>query len=815
MRTALSDLLADAPELVCVHSCVASFVSLQASAETCLAAWIDSLPPTSTLVMPTFTFSFCQTRVFDPHRTPSETGALTEAFRLQEHVIRSHNPIYSVAALGPRAEEVTQKNGETCWGKGSVFELLEQDNALIVGFGVSLARAATVLHRPEECLRVPYRYCKTFEGNRIINNQPQACRASFWVKRRDLDVKNDFLPVIEKLHREGQCQRIQLGRSTVESAYAADICRVETEMLQRDPLAVLADQARVRAELAKTSIAFLGSANLDLLADAVREDYPKWDPIGIRTIPVPFGQYKPHLLQEDTDLRVVNPNAVVFLERLEDLCGETAVDPYGEGLEVFRENLEEYLAVIHQARRTLQGFFIILNFSPSFPSVLGSADPRAAEGLKAIADYGNRRLAEGLKDVEDVCVLDLAPVLSEAGIERRSRKYWYLGRIPFGRNVLDTLARKITGVLLARSGKTARLLVLDLDHTLWGGVIGEDGIEGIQLGGDYPGNAYRDFQRVLKLLKERGLALAIASKNTESVALEAIARHPEMVLKQNDFYAWRINWGDKASSIRSLCGEIGLGPRSVCFLDDSPNEREWVKAQLPDVCVPDLPEDPSERPQFLLNLPCLDLLEMTEEDRHRADQYQAEREIRTQRAAFGCVEDFYRNLDMVVTLCDYTPANSARVLQLISKTNQFNVTTRRYTRAQLEDLMGRGYRIYAVQLKDRFRREEIIGVLIVQWKMRTCTIDSFLLSCRVLGYGVETAVLGWLAAEIQKKGGNQISGEMLETPRNQIVRDLYVKHGFRPVAQENYLLHPLSACTPVPDWVIVKDHTQDRANQPR
>ena len=800
----LSDILRDSPEFVFVHSGVASFGRIASPVESCLAAWNEARPLSSTLIMPTFTFSFCRMGIFDSEQTPSETGILSEYFRCQKGVVRSKHPIYSVAACGPRAEEVANLGGDSCWGQGTVFELLERENALIVGFGVLLSKSATIMHRAEEISQVPYRYCKTFEGKRVTRDGSEICQTHFWVRRLDIDIDNDFSPVIAELSQKGLHRRVHLGSSAIEYAYSRDICRVAMELIQNDPLAVVADRDRIRAEIYRPLISFLGSSNLDLLAQATQEEYQKWDNTGIGIVSVPFGQYKPHILKEDSELRVADPQVIVFLERMEDLCGGMVIDPYGEGFKVFRRNLEEYLITIQHTRRVMKGFIIVFGFFPTLRSTLGNIDHQFPEGLLSMAKYGNARIEEALKGIGDLCILDFASMLIETGIERRSRKYWYLGRLPFAGNGLKALARGLTGAILARCGKSARMLVLDLDNTLWGGSVGEDGFEGLQLGGDYPGNAYLDFQRALRLLKERGIALAIASKNTESVALEAIDQHPEMILKRDDFATWRINWQEKASNIQSICEEIGLGLGSICFLDDNPNEREWVKSQLPEVFVPELPDDPAERPHFLLDLPCLDLVDFTEEDRHRAEQYRKQHEIRTQQQAYENIEDFYRSLNMVVTICGYRRDNKARVLQLIAKTNQFNTTTRRYSEADLEELIAQGFQVYAVKLRDRFRKEEIIGVLIVDWKRSIAEIDSFMLSCRVLGYGIETAILGWLRKEGLSRNSDGLIGEIVETARNQIVRVLYRDNGFEKVENEKFLLRPLMTGVEVPDWICLE-----------
>ena len=236
-------------------------------------------------------------------------------------------------------------------------------------------------------------------------------------------------------------------------------------------------------------------------------------------------------------------------------------------------------------------------------------------------------------------------------------RLWFLGRFPFSAPFTEKFADRLAGLVLASLGKTARLLVLDLDNTLWGGVLGEDGIEGLALGGDFPGNAYRHFQSVLKELSARGIALAVVSKNDEKEAMAAINSLPAMLIREGDLAGWRIGWGDKSASVASLAEDLGLGLESIAFIDDNPAERARMRMALPDVKVIDLPDDPAGYARAVLESPYLACLSVTAEDRKRAKSYVQKRKLESDRGSFADEAAFLRHLQPRVQI---TPRDAAQ-----------------------------------------------------------------------------------------------------------------------------------------------------------
>jgi FkbH-like protein len=407
-------------------------------------------------------------------------------------------------------------------------------------------------------------------------------------------------------------------------------------------------------------------------------------------------------------------------------------------------------------------------------------------------------------ELADTFVVDAEEVIAEVGRTRADPgKYWHLGRVPFSTEFGDALARRVLGLLLALAGRTTRVMVLDLDNTLWGGVLGEDGREGLKLGGAYPGSAFQEFQRTLRSLARRGIALAVASKNDPDQALEMMASHPEMVLRPEDVVAHRISWNEKAQGIDEMLEELSLGKASCMFIDDNPVEREKVRRNLPEVVVPELPLDPAEFSSWLLESPYLECHALTSSDFKRTEQYKARSVANASRRKFTNIDDFYRDLAMQLRFEPLGTDNRARVLQLLVKTNQFNATTRRHDAAAIDALVQRGAEVYAIGSKDRYSGYELMGVLILEPQgAERLHVDSFLLSCRILGRTLETAALGFACGRARARGARTLSAEIIETERNTPVRDVYKRHAFTDLGGGRFEL-PLERAIQIPDYFTV------------
>jgi FkbH-like protein len=387
----------------------------------------------------------------------------------------------------------------------------------------------------------------------------------------------------------------------------------------------------------------------------------------------------------------------------------------------------------------------------------------------------------------------------------------HLAAMRLGYGVLGDLARCYARYIAPLKGLTRKCVVVDLDNTLWGGVVGEDGKDGIKLGPTSPGSEYQDFQRYLLSLTKQGILLAINSKNNLADALEVIRSHDGMVLREDSFVAMRINWSPKSENLVSLAGELNIGLDAMVFLDDSAEEREGIRQMVPEVLTPDLPEDPALYRQTVEALPQLQLLTLTTEDQTRVTQYQAKRERERARADASSLEEYLRSLAITVETARATDGTMPRVHQLIQRTNQFNLTTRRYDSGQLAALArDPERRIYVLRARDRFGDHGVVGTAIVRVDGRCWTVDSFLMSCRVIGYGVETALLAAIERDADRAGADTLVGEFIETDKNVPARDFYERHGFHREAVVDGVIHWRRRLSDDrledPSWVTVADH---------
>jgi FkbH-like protein len=519
----------------------------------------------------------------------------------------------------------------------------------------------------------------------------------------------------------------------------------------------------------------------------------------------PFGQYRILLNDESSDLRRAGHDCYVFAERLEDFAGpfETLDASSIEGV---RERFAEYLAEIGRYRGLIGGRFLVNNFAAVRPFSSTVAElTGAATGIDGLVSEMNAQLAEFMSGLADTQVVPLSAVVADLGrLACDPGKYWLIGRAPFSRHFVEPYAKLVGGMMLAGAGKSARALAVDLDNTIWGGVVGDDGMENLKLGNDHPGNQFLTVQGLLKALGRRGILLTLVSKNTEEVALEAIRKHGSMVLREKDFIAWRINWDAKSGNVEALARELDLSPSSFMFIDDNPVERVDVGENCDGVVVADLPADPAEWPRFLLSHPALTTLALSTEDLNRARSYEVRRDIRSAEGRPGGREAFLHSLGLSLELRPLDATTQLRINQLFAKTNQYNTTSRRYSELDLKNLSAAGDDVFALRVADR-HGSEIAGAVVVRYEARskTCSIDNFVMSCRLLGRGVETAALAVICERAIAHGCERLDGEILETPRNQPCRRLYADHGFTAIAEGRYSLD-LARPVTRPPWFEIR-----------
>jgi FkbH-like protein len=424
---------------------------------------------------------------------------------------------------------------------------------------------------------------------------------------------------------------------------------------------------------------------------------------------------------------------------------------------------------------------------PSFYRGLGILDFQNSTGLRRLTLEMNLALIKELEGVAGIYVLDSSRWL-EVTANPWSPKLWYLSKTPYRSEVFGRAAQDLKVAVGTVLGSARKLLVIDLDDTLWGGIIGDVGWENIVLGGhDHRGEAFVDFQRALKSLRNRGILLAIASKNQEEIALQAFENRPEMVLKLEDFAGWRINWNDKAANIAALASALNLGLQSVVFIDDNPVERARVREALPEVLVPEWPDDKTSYASTLLQLDCFDLPQITDEDRSRGQLYLNEREREKGKAEYQSVEEWLHSLETVVGVEELNQSNVPRVIQLLNKTNQMNLSTRRMTENELGAWLKQERRkLWAFRVRDKFSDSGLTGILSLEAGSNGCRIVDFVLSCRVMGRDIERVMVAVAIQYSRSLGVSELTAKYLETAKNKPCRDFWLKSGLTQCVENTF-----------------------------
>lgn len=500
-----------------------------------------------------------------------------------------------------------------------------------------------------------------------------------------------------------------------------------------------------------------------------------------------FDQYRQEILDPASALYRFAPDIVILLLDCQDVFADLFHNPFGYQEEQRQARVENELhnlrRYVELMRERLPNSTLFLNTLASPPTTtLGLLEYNSPYSVRGAVAWYNIGLAKLARQVTHTYIVDCEALATEMGWgEWIDERLWLLGRMRLSRGALARLAQRYKSAIRATHGMAKKVLALDADNTLWGGVIGTDGLEGIQIGHEGIGLAYRQFQMEILNLYRRGVLLVLISKNNPQDVYEVLDNHPAMLLKREHFAALQVSWQDKATSLQQTAAQLNLGLESFVFVDDSPFECAWVQDRLPEVQVLHLPQDPAEFVSALRELDAFASLAITNEDLARGQLYREEQQRQTLQHATGSIEEFYASLGMRAVIRSVTTATLARTAQLTQKTNQFNLTTRRYTEADINALAEHpANKIYTLSLSDCFGENGLVGVAILTWEGEIARLDTFLLSCRVMGRTVETAFLAFLAACAQAHGARYLAGEFLPTQKNMPVRDFYKQHGFAP-----------------------------------
>jgi FkbH-like protein len=538
-------------------------------------------------------------------------------------------------------------------------------------------------------------------------------------------------------------------------------------------------------DTAALRLCLLSNATTNLLAPALIASAARYG-VDLEVIEVPFGQAMQAVFDPASELKLAPPDLALLgfdhrlIVALEDVTDEKQAE------EAVSSALSE-IETLRDGLRDLGCGASLVQTLPCPPTyVTGSYDRRLPGSVHACVDRFNARLIEDLAGSEDI-LFDVAGLSEQVGLNAwHDDTQWHLAKLPFSLTVVPLYADHAARVLAAYKGKSRKCLILDLDNTLWGGIIGDDGLDGIVIGqGDALGEAHLEIQRTAKQLSKLGVILAVSSKNEDATARLPFQEHPDMLLKESDFAIFQANWQDKATNLQAIAKALDIGLDSLVLLDDNPAERAQVREALPQVAVPELPDDPALFSRRLLAAGYFETLGLSNEDLLRAKDYTARAERIELKKNTRDLGSYLASLDMEIHLKPFDGPGRSRITQLINKSNQFNLTTRRYGESQVRDMENDASLItLQVRLKDRFGDNGMISVVICRNEKDALEIDTWLMSCRVLGRRVEEAVLNELATRAHLAGMKALIGRYIPTDKNVLVRDLYENLGFELVSVE-------------------------------
>ncbi|KHD38342.1 hypothetical protein NL50_02220 [Clostridium acetobutylicum] len=506
-----------------------------------------------------------------------------------------------------------------------------------------------------------------------------------------------------------------------------------------------------------------------------------------------YNQYSQQILDYSSELYKSNPDVVIIAVDLETAIG----DDYFKGFTMASEEriklkdkiLKEFKLLINTIRKNLNCSVIVHNFEVPFYSPMGILENKQEFGFSEMVETINWELRNQFKNVDRVYIFDYDKFLSRIGkgIERDYKMY-YLGDMKLDMKYVPELCREYMNYVKPIMSSVKKCLVVDLDGTLWGGVVGEDGIEGIKLGPTGSGKPFYEFQKYIKSLFEKGVILAVNSKNNYDDAMEVIRKHPYMVLKEEDFADFEINWKDKASNMRAIAKKLNIGIDSMVFMDDDKLNCEIVRESFKgEVKVVNMPSDPSLYLKTIMDISDeFNVLYLTDEDKKKGLMYAQNRKREELKEEINSIDEYLEALNIRAEVKIDDEFNISRVAQLTQKTNQFNLTTKRYFESDIESFIrDEEHLVLSISVKDKFGDNGICGAGIIKKENNIWDIDTLLLSCRVMGRKIEYAIMNYIESKALNEGINTIRATYVPTKKNIPVKDLYESMGFKCIKEEN------------------------------
>ena len=736
-----------------------------------------------TFAFPSYTFTFCSSQIFDVSSTKSETGILADLVHTNlPGSIRSVEPIYSHVFIGPFSKELASIQGKTTFGDGSIFERLEQLNAF-VGVLNTGWEYATIFHRYEELSRVPYRYYKEFKGiSRGYDGHDLFTKAKMYVRNLDINPENDMNLALPFLRECKSFKRFKDNSNILELIEIDDLRKVALSMLNDDEWSLVTNKTFARQKLfqiqarqssPKYNIAIFGLGNIDPFGNKLRNYLSENIPSKIFNVwTSPFGQMFELILDKTSFFSENSFDMIISPANSSDFN-------FQEDISKFKFKAERYLDVIQFAVKSKNCRAILHRLD--MPAT--ARQVKLEQQIRERVDFYNHLLEEISNKNENILVVDQCMLSNQYGQSITDSRLFYIGKIGYSLPFVEVLVKSWVSYIVDLLGFSIRAIVLDLDNTLWGGVVGEDGVDQLQIGGDFPGNCFYNFQSFLVNLASQGIFLSIASKNN-SADVESAFKNLKMPLKMDMFSSRKINWEEKHHNIKSIASELNIGLTSILFIDDNPAEREKIRHFLPEVHVLDLPLNPEKYIESLQKYLFLSAAIPVDQNTDRRKSIEISQKITELKSSTSenILNNYLKSLNITLSIEPLSASNLKRAEQLCQKTNQFNTTTTRYSASKLLEIdRSKNFAVILIGHQSNDQPYEVMGLIVVHIfnEKLIASIDSYLLSCRVLGRGIEETCIAWLTRKLYNIGMvKYVVGKVVPTRRNEPAQSFYGNIGF-------------------------------------
>lgn len=522
-----------------------------------------------------------------------------------------------------------------------------------------------------------------------------------------------------------------------------------------------------------------------------------------------YNQYNQEILNLKSNLYKFSPDVTFLIIDTRNILGDLFLLPYSVSVLERKNFVEKKLKEIQNLANTFtnntKSKLVIANFAIPTYSPHGIFETKSEYGYHQMIEDLNNGLINFFVNSSSVYIYNFNGFVSRYGEENIfDYKQFFFGDMKISLDYIPYMANDLMGYVIGFLGLSKKCIVLDLDNTLWGGIVGEDGFNGIKLGPEPPGNTYLEFQRVLLSLYQRGIILAINSKNNFDDALKVIKEHPYMVLREEHFASMKINWNDKVSNMRDIINELNIGTDSMVFFDDDPVNREYMKLNMPQILTVELPQDSSQYVQIIKKMNEFSVLNITDEDVKRGKMYVEQRKRSDLEQSVPNLEVFLKNLELRLLIKKANEFTIPRISQLTLKTNQFNLTTKRYQESDIRKFSeDNNYLIGCLQVEDKFGDNGITGVFIINKENpKEWFIDTFLLSCRVMGREIEKGMLGYIINKAKENGAEQIKSQFITSQKNKPIENFLPDCGFQKV--DNYWIYSLKKPFTIPEFLTVR-----------